>query len=377
MLPQALGKMASNICPIMPERLATTDPYKQITEMVGSGPYRFNAEERVQGSRFVYEKFAAYLPSGDGEPRWTAGPKVAHFDRIEWHIIPDATTAAAALQVGEVDWWELPTTDLLPVLRRGGKITVAIMEPTGNYGLLRPNHLFPPFDNPAVRRAMLGAIDQSEFMTAVVGDDKSLRITPCGFFAPASPLANGSGMTTLTERPNYEKVRRDLLAAGYRGEKVVLMAPQDVPNQKAMTEIAAATMQRVGMEVDYQSVDWGTIMQRRTSKSPPGQGGWNAFCTRFLGSEMLSPGVNSPLRGNGARAWFGWPSSPRIEALREQWFDAPDLLGQKVRAAEIQAQAFEDLPYFPLGLYYNPTAYRANLTGVLNGGPFFWNVRRT
>lgn len=377
MLPDALGKMAASICAIMPERLANTDPFKQITEMVGSGPYRFKADERVQGSRFVYERFAAYRPRDDGAANWTSGPKIAHFDRVEWQIIPDASTASAALRAGEVDWWELPPSDHLAMLRRGGKITVAITEPTGNYGLLRPNHLHPPFDNPAVRRALLGAIDQTEFMTAVVGEDGSLRKTPCGFFAPLSPMANDSGMAALSRKRDDEQVRRDLLAAGYRGERVVLMAPQDVPNQKAMSEMAADAMRRVGMNVDYQAVDWGTIMQRRTSKAPPGHGGWNAFCTRFLGSEVFSPGVHTSLRSNGEHAWFGWPSSPGIEAAREQWFDAPDLATQKTFAAQIQAQAFEDVPYYPLGLYYNPTAFRADLTGVLHGGPFFWNVRRT
>jgi peptide/nickel transport system substrate-binding protein len=377
LLPDALGKLTPNICAIMPERLASADPYKQITEMVGSGPYRFKADERVQGSRFVYERFTDYQPREGGEPDWTSGPKVPHFDRVEWHIIPDATTASTALQLGEVDWWELPTSDLLSVLRRSGKIRVPIIDPTGNCAILRPNHLHPPFDNPSVRRALLGAVDQTEFMTAVMGDDRSLWKTPCGFLTSLSPVVNDSELTVLAGKRDDEKVRRDLLAAGYRGEGVVLMAPQDVPNQKAMSEISADMMRRVGMNVDYQAVDWGTILQRRASKSSPSHGGWNAFCTRFWGSEFMSPAAHSPLRSSGAQAWFGWPTSQRIEALREQWFDAPDLETQHALAGEIQAQAFEDVPYYPLGLYYNPTAYRSDLSGVLNGGPFFWNVRRT
>ena len=28
--------------------------------------------------------------------------------------------------------------------------------------------------------------------------------------------------------------------------------------------------------------------------------------------------------GNGQNAWFGWPTSPRIEQLRTDWFNAPD-----------------------------------------------------
>ena len=53
------------------------------------------------------------------------------------------------------------------------------------------------------------------------------------------------------------------------------------------------------------------------------------------------------------------------------------LAAQQALAAEIQGQAFEDLPDHPLGLYYNPTAYRGDLSGIVNGGPFSGNVRRT
>ncbi len=218
LLPNALGKVASNMCAIMPERLASTDPFKQVTDMVGSGPFRFKADERVQGSRFVYERFAGYQPRGDGQSDWTAGPKAAHFDRVEWHVIPDPATAAAALQSGEVDWWEMPTADLLPLLRRNRQIKVALTDPTGICGFLRPNHLHPPFDNPAVRRALLGAIDQSEFAAAAMGTDPSLWRVPCGYFAPSSPLASDVGMAALTAKRDYAEVKQNLQAAGYKGE---------------------------------------------------------------------------------------------------------------------------------------------------------------
>ncbi len=277
LLPVALGKITPNMCAIMPERLAHTDPFKQITEVVGSGPFRFKPDERVQGSRFVYERFPDYKPRQDGKPDWTSGPKVVHFDRVEWHIIPDPATAAAALQAGEVDWWESPPGDLLPMLQRNDKISVKLLNPTGNCQYLRPNHLFPPFDNPAMRRSLLGAIDQAEFMTAMVGTDTSLWKVPCGFFPPLSPLASDAGMSVLTGKPDYDKVKKDLQAAGYKGEKIVLMAPQDSSAGKAESDVAAEMMRRVGMNVDYQAVDWGTVVQRRVSKSPPDQGGWNAF----------------------------------------------------------------------------------------------------
>ncbi len=215
LLPDALGKIGSNMCAIMPERLAATDPFKQVTEMVGSGPFRFKADERVSGSLVVYERFGGYRPrEGGGAPEWTAGPKVAHFERVEWQVVPDPATAAAALQSGEVDGWELPTGDLLPVLRSERTLKLELVYEMGSGMLLRPNHLFPPFDNPAVRRALLGVVDQTEAMIAVAGTDPSLRKVPCGFFPPGSPMASDAGMAALAGERDYDRARRD--AAGGR-----------------------------------------------------------------------------------------------------------------------------------------------------------------
>ena len=376
LLPDALGKVAANQCVVMPERLAGTDPFKQVTEMVGSGPFRFKADERVSGSRAVYERFTDYKPRDDGPIEWTSGPKIAHFERIEWHTIPDPATAAAALMQGEVDEWDQPPGDLLPLLKRSSKVRLELVYETGYSTILRPNHLFPPFDNPAVRRALLPAFDQAETMIAVAGDDPSLRQVPCGFFPPGTPMASDAGMVALGGTRDYGKVRRDLHAAGYKGEKVVLLVPTDFPNVKAASDVVADVLTRVGMDVDYQATTWGTVVQRRASKNPPAQGGWNAFCTTAPGTDTLTPAVHYQLRGNGGQGAPGWPTSPRIEALRDQWFDAPDLPQQQKIASEIQERAFEDLPYWPLGHFYNYSAYRTDLSGILHGLPIFWNLQR-
>lgn len=310
-------------------------------------------------------------------PTATAGPKVAHFDRVEWHVIPDPTTAAAALQSGEMDWWELTASDLLPSLRRNGKIAVKTLAANRFAPFLRPNHLLPPFDNPAVRRALLGAIDQTAFMLAAVGADPSLWRVPCGFFSPNSPLASDAGMEALTGPRDPGEVRRRLQTAGYKGETVALMVTTDYPTLKALCDVAADAMRRVGVTVDYQATDSATMAQRRASKKPLSQGGWTLFCSANVESDTFTPATHPTLRGNGSQASPGWPTSPGIEALREQWLDASDPAEQKRLAAAIQVQAFEDVPYYPLGLYHRPTAYRANLTGVLDDIPAFWNVRRT
>lgn len=118
MIPDALGKIGAFFAIIVPEHLAQTEPTKGMPEIIGSGPYRYVANERVAGSLNVYSRFADYVPRSSGKPSFLAGPKVAYFDRIEWRTIPDPATAMAALQAGEIDWWDQATADALPLLRR-------------------------------------------------------------------------------------------------------------------------------------------------------------------------------------------------------------------------------------------------------------------
>jgi peptide/nickel transport system substrate-binding protein len=132
----------------------------------------------------------------------------------------------------------------------------------------------------------------------------------------------------------------------------------------------------VGVDVDYHAVDQGTFVQRRAIPKPPAQGGWNLFCTGFPGIDVLSPACHPPLRGNGNGAWVGWPDDPKIEQLRDAWLNAPDLAERKKIGVDIQLEAFQSVPCLPLGLAQRPTAFRKNITGVLEGFTKFWNVRR-
>ncbi len=377
LLPDALGKTPPSICAIMPERLASTDPHQQITEMVGSGPYRYKADERVPGSRVVYERFAGYIPRHAGAPSGTAGPKVAHFERVEWRIIPDGGTVAAALQRGEVDWWLTPASDLLPVLRRDGKLTVRIADPTGFIATMRFNHLNPPFDNPAIRRAMLGAVAQPDYMIGMVGTDSSMWRDRCGFFCPGTPMASDAGLAALTGPRDVAKARGELEAAGYKGERIVLLGPTDIASAKALADITDDMMRKLGLNVDYQTMEWASLVQRRTKKEPVDQGGWSVYHTSWSGTDQMNPVGHVFLRGNGKDATVGWPNSRRLEELRDAWLAAPDETAQKAIAAELQLQAIQDVPYIPLGQYFVPTVHQANLTGALDGNPVFWNVRRS
>ena len=376
LLPDALGKAGVSMCPIMPERLAQTDAFKQVTEMVGSGPFRFLASERVPGARAVYERFAGYVPRPDGTPSLIAGPKVAKFDRVEWLTIPDAATALGALQNGEADWWEYVSFDLLPVVQGDAKLKVDVLDPSGNISMLRMNQLYPPFNNPAIRRALLGAVNQADFMTAVAGTDPQWWKAKVAYFPPISPLVSTVGTEVLNSPRDYAKVKREISAAGYKGEPIVVMVASDFPTLNAMALVGVDMLRKCGFNVDVVETDWGSVVQRRASRNAPDKGGWSVFFTNFTGLDESTPASHLGLRGNGAAGWFGWPTSPKLEELRNAWLEAPEISAQKQIADQIQADAFTEVPYLPLGEYLQPTGYTGSLKGVLKGMPIFWNVER-
>ena len=372
-LAQALAGSTADMPCIMPERLAMTDPYKQVTEMVGSGPFRFLPEEHVVGSRTVYERFAGYVPTNHGRTSFLAGPKTVHFDRIEWITIPDAGTAAAALHAGEVDWWELPPNDFLSMLARNPELRMATSPMQTAIGIMRFNHLFPPFDDPRIRRALLGAVDQAAAMQAVAGTDHSRWRGGIGLFGPESPLANDAGIEVMTSPRNYAAVRKALSEGGYKGERIVAMDVADIPVLHAVSTVGLDELVQSGMNVDIQTIDFGTAVGRRSSQKTPDQGGWNVFCTLIDGAYNFTPGGNSWLRGNGE--WIGWPKSARLEELCQAWLDAPDLAAERKVCHALQLQFWQDVPYIPMGQYSESACYNRRLTDIPKGFPLFYGVR--
>jgi peptide/nickel transport system substrate-binding protein len=376
--PKMLLALAKNNAPcsfVMPERIAKTDAFTQITEYVGSGPMRFARSEWVPGAKAVFERFADYAPRSE-PPSWLAGGKRMLVDRIEWIIMPDPATASAALQNGEVDWWENPITDLVPVLSKTRNVVADIADPLGNIGSFRMNHLHPPFNDPKVRRAVLTALNQEDYMRALVGDEDKLWKALPGFFTPDTPLYTEEGGEILKMR-NLEAAKKLLAESSYAGQPVVCVVAQDQPITKAFGDVTADLLKQLGMKVDFVATDWGTVGARRAQKTPPAQGGWNMFHTWHAGADCLNPSSYTAIRANGDKAWFGWPDSPRVEAAVTEWFDAPDLAAEKAAMAKLNRAALEDVVYAPTGFFLGYQAWRSNVKGIVKGPlPFFWGVSK-
>jgi peptide/nickel transport system substrate-binding protein len=372
----AFAKVGTPCCFIMPERLAKTDPFKQIDEYIGSGPMRFVRADWKPGALAAFEKFKDYVPRNEPSEWWSGG-KVMHVDRVEWVIMPDPATASAALQNGEIDWWETPIPDLVPLLKRNRNIMVDIADPLGNIGAFRLNHMHPPFNNTKARRAVQVALSQEDYMRAVVGSDTNLWKPIPSFFTPGTPLYSEEGGELLKGKRDYDLAKKLLQEAGYSGLPVTCLVAQDQAPLKAMGEITADLLKKIGMTVDFVATDWGTVGQRRASKSPPGQGGWGMFHTWHAGADCVNPASHIAVRASGDKAWFGWPDSPEVEKEVAAWYEAKSFDEEKATIARLNKAAMEHVVFIPTGFYYGFQAWRSNLDGIANGPlPWFWGVKK-
>jgi peptide/nickel transport system substrate-binding protein len=372
LLTEALGQTQLP-CFVMPERIAQTDAFQQIRDHVGSGPFRFVANEWNPGQRAVWARSERYQPRQEPVDG-LAGGRAPRIERIEWTIITDPATSANAMTLGEQDYWEYPLHDLLPVMRRSRELVVQQRLQDGTYGICRFNTLQPPFNNPAIRRAVAMAVDQRDYLRAVAGNEPDGWGVCEGVFTCGTPMANEAGSEILKTR-NIDRARAALREAGYNNERVVLIAPGDYPQINALSLVTADVLRRLGMNLEVVATDWGTLVQRRASKEPVDRGGWSVIHTTSSGQTLALPVFHLFLRTNGANAWFGWPEDAEIERLRTAWVEAGEQ-AERLRLAEaLNRRAMEVMAYVPLGFYWQPSAWRRNLTGVFRApATVFWNI---
>jgi len=371
---QALGKPSSNVPFMMPKRVAETDPNTQISDTTGSGPFIFKKDEWKPGDKTVYVKNPAYKPRAEA-PSGLAGGKVAKVDRVEWRAIPDHQTAINALLAGEIDMIESPPHDLRPILQKDPNVKLVDINPLGLQYTFRFNVLHKPFDNAKVRQAVFYALNQEDFLKAVIGDPRYYKVCksyyPCG-----SPLETTKGMEGLLES-NFEKARSLLKEAGYDGTPIVLMHSTDLAVLANLAPVAKSLMEKAGFKVDMQSMDWQTLVARRAKKDPPDKGGWHAFLTAWVAGDILNPVMMGFMNAACDKAMFGWPCDKEIESLRDQYARETNPARLKAIAEAVQVRATLYPTHIPLGQWFQAAAVRKNVEGNLQAPvTVFWNVEK-
>lgn len=368
----ALAAAPSRMPAIFREKdLATPD--KPITSGIGSGPFRWNADLRLVGSRAVFDRNAGYVPRAE-PPDGLAGGHVVKLDRVDWKVIPDPATAAAALQRGEVDLWERPAVDLVQLLAKDPNIRMQKLTPIATQSMLRPNSLYPPFDDKRARQALNYVIDQGDQMAAGYGDESIWR--RCNsFFICGSPYGTEAGAEDFHQ--DFARARDLLQQAGYKGEKLVFISTHEIPWIGQQAEVTADALKRAGVNVDMVWADWASTVARMANQAAPDKGGWNIWMVTSTGPVMAHPLNNPGVNMDCSRRNFsGWPCDENVEKLRAAFLDADE--AARPAALDRLHRALADAsPYRVMGQAEQLIAFRRDVTGVLSSPVIaYWNISR-
>jgi peptide/nickel transport system substrate-binding protein len=373
----ALSKPAGNMPAIMPARVAATDPATAVTDTTGSGPFMFVREEWTPGARAVYRRNPDYVPR-DEPASGTSGGKIAHVDRVEFLTIRDAQTAALALVNGEVDYLESPGVDFLPLLRQRG-MRIVRTNTLGAPGMIRMNHLHPPFDDPRARQALMLLVDQREILQSMFSDPSLYQVCHA-FFVCGSPQESVAGAPSgLGTSAARDRARALLRESGYDGSPIVIMDPTDSQLVHGPTLVLAQQMQAVGFRTELQPMDFASMASRRANRRPPSEGGWHIGLTFWNGLGASDPVGNVPMQASCDRAWPGWPCDAAHQALIDAFPYAASEDERRRIIDDLTASAYRVVPYVPYGQWYLPSAIRPQVGDVLAmpGIVIAWNLRKS
>jgi peptide/nickel transport system substrate-binding protein len=374
LLLHALSKTGGPVAAIMPASVAATSATTSIKNSIGSGPFVFDEAAWVPGAKVVYRKNRNYRPRNEA-PDGTAGGKVAYMDTVEWINIRDPQSAVLALANGEIDFVENPSPEFLPLLRNAG-VMIQRTDTLGFQGMLRMNHLHPPFDDPRARQAMLYLIDQERYLQAMFGDPE-ITNNCSAFFVCGSPYESTAGVPEGIGK-NRDKARELMEASSYDGRPLVILHPTDIQFMNLATLVLADDLRSIGVNVDLQAMDFGAMGSRRVNRSSPQAGGWDIGLTYWPGGNISDPVGNVPMQANCEEAWPGWPCDAEHQAMIDAFPYAPDEQARKQLADQIQVSAYELVPYVPIGQWFAPVAYSPRVSGVLSvpGSTVFWNIKK-
>lgn len=213
-------------------------------------------------------------------------------------------------------------------------------------------------------------------MRAAFGDDQAAwqvcrAMMPCG--VQGVEEIGAAAMPGL----DTEAARRAVAVSGYNGERTVVMAPMDIPQLGTFGVVTADLLRKIGMNVDFQPMDWGTQIQRTSNREPVERGGWSMFHTAGSRVSMANPALNMYMRGQGLKGWVGWYDKPEVEAIAQEWLDSPSEAPRRDLYDRLQRVLLADPPFLPLGQFGAYTALGRGISGILDGtGSYPWNVRR-
>ena len=367
---EVLGKPNAIVPFIVPARLANGPADQKITEIVGSGPFIFRPDMWKPGDSMALDRNPGYVPRAE-KPDFLSGGKVVKLDRITLKAITDVSTSASALLAGEIDYLQYAPFEWIARLQKDPKIKLMSLGGIDQFqGNFRLNHANPPFNDPAIRRVLWKLVDQTTMMQAA-GIPAEFAAPPCAsYWMCGTPLESKAG--TEVAGFNIEAAKEELKKTNYHGEKVVVMELGNSPIQLNVSLVLVDAMRKAGFTVDEQSMDWGSLLQRRARKET-----WGLFAVWSNGVDMSNPLTHFYVAANCSE-FPGWSCDERMKPLLADFVKADSQAERHRVADKIQEVAYENTPSVMWGQFTEPTAYRTTVTDLIQSSfPMFWQVDKT
>lgn len=362
-----LGKPNAPVPFIMPARVVAAAGEGRIRDIVGSGPFSFQAESWRPGDSMVLQRFAGYVPRQEAAD-FLAGGKAVHVDQVLLRVMPDDATGANALAAGEIDYMQFLPFDQLDRLAKASGVRLMTLKGLDMFqGNFRLNHASGPFADPAVRSVLWQLVDQKEMLEAA-GIGPQYRVDDCpSFWMCGTALSTNAGSEVV--RFDVAGAKAALARSGYKGEPVVMLQVSGSISQAAGS-LLAQRMQEAGFTVDEQVMDWGTVLARRAKRE-----GWSVFPVYANGVDMASPLTHFYVANNCAD-YAGWSCSATMTRLLDAFAAAPDDAARKTIAVSMQEEAYRQTPSVMWGQFSRPAGYRDRLRDLIPSSfPLFWNLR--
>ena len=314
-------------------------PQDLASRPVGTGPFRF-VEWRT-GDLLRLERFPGYYRAG-----------VPHLERVTFRFISDPASALASLLAGDVDLIaRIPAETALSVKDDPRFKTVA--GPQNLVQLLAMNKARAPFSNLKVRQAIAHALDRA---VIIEGTMFGYGIPIGSHLTPSSPYY--VDLTWLYPH-NVDEARRLLADAGYpQGFSAVLTLPQNYEIHVRTGEIVADLLERVGIHLEIELVEWGQWLSRVFN-----QADYDLTVMGHVGK--LDPGAMLSNYGVETPNYYyrrGY-SNPVLEGLLTEGRRTVDLERRKTIYAQAQEILAEDVVNYFIQDPYQIFVMKAGIAG--------------
>lgn len=223
---------------------------------IGTGPFSWGEWRRNQYVELLRFKHYKPLP---GPPDGSGGGKKAMVDRVRFVIIPDGSSASAALIRGSIDVVDGVQTGELGALRHNPDLEILDAPSMDLYAVLFQVR-DPQLADPRLRQAIALTLDVGRLAKVATRGTALGNSSPVSFASPYSKAAQRAPI-----HRDLARARALARAAGYKGEPIPLIASRAPPEMFDAAIIVQAMAREAGINFEIVSLDWATHLARYSS----------------------------------------------------------------------------------------------------------------